>query len=111
MNKQRMKEELARIERYEAPFTFGVPDRGFVSHRLHGVRNGRCIQCPDYLHPEEGYGHMHRIINAMNEEQLGGYDWALGIMIMNEVLEDVHLVSVIQMAESILRAYGKFDEN
>ena len=76
---------------------------------------------PDYLHPTEGYVHMHRIINGMGVGTELAETFIIELMklldfTMDEPIgeSDCHALmcaEVAQIAEAIAMAYGKWEEN
>ena len=107
----RMMKELAKIDKLgDIEWKTVYPEGGYVTSWF----NEDGVEAPDYLHPEEGYNPLHRIINAMARKVKWKYLEALskattGILEGKSIAE-IQMnnlgATVSQMADAILEAYG-----
>lgn len=126
MKEERMTEELAKIDGMQPQprcWTYlNKHDGRIYTHSgLHET-----YKLPDYLHPAEGYVHMHRIIRKMGDtndlnstyhEFLHELDQILFNQHYNVAVDETFMASdfylqatVLQLAEAIVKAYGKWEE-
>jgi hypothetical protein len=107
MKPDRMQEALARLDgRYTK--IDALDGRLKVFDRKMGIPT-----TINYLHPTEGHGHLQRIIDGLDRKELASYRFELArIMKLTPATHDrIHLATVEQKAEAILRTKGEWTDD
>lgn len=109
MSNKSMTKTLLRIEGKGMLADHLVVDGDKMYSRWYGANAKEPIitDIPEYLHPTEGYIHMHRIINAMGKSAVWDYVVELERICGSKLIEQA---TVFQMAQAILRAEGKRED-
>ena len=98
MTNQKKREAMARLDGYE--FRGACWFRGEIM-----ISRGIGL-LPDYFHPIEGHGHIHRVIVGLSPEELREYHCQLEETFCLLKPEWFHLMTCEQKVDAILKALG-----